>query len=98
MSRGQLTTEIELKALELLDINGLTRDEFRLMPYLQYTLMNTKRFNPERLNGSDRNILSDWRKLGWLRGGVGSEVSVTKEFWDAMNEILWLGYAKGEGQ
>ena len=38
-----------------------------------------------------------WRKKGWIEGGVEG-LRITKEFWDAINEILWLGYVAIEGE
>jgi hypothetical protein len=86
-----LTPEVKALALKLLG-KEITTVELRLMPYIQYTLMNSKRIDVSRVNSDDRAIMSDWRARGWLDGGA-SEMSVSKEFWDAMHELLWVSYA-----
>lgn len=73
------------------------------MPYLQYQLVNEQRLKPEHLNEDDREILSNWVRKGYILDGVneckgrpmmseGVKLKVTKEFWDSILEILWLGY------
>ena len=78
--RGVLTPEVQEAAKNLLGYE-LTVRELRLMPYLQYTVMNDKRINPNHINLEEREILSKWR-----------DVNVTKWFWLAMNEILFVAY------
>lgn len=89
--RGVLTPEVQVVAKNLLGYE-LTVRELRLMPYLQYTVMNDKRINPNHINQEEREILSKWREKGWMCGGAGSDVNVTKWFWLAMNEILFVAY------
>jgi hypothetical protein len=48
-----------------------------------------------KVNAEERAILSDWRKRGFIDGGA-SGLGMTKAFWDAMNEILWMGYVNQE--
>ena len=89
--RGVLTPEVQAVAKNLLGYE-LTVRELRLMPYLQYTVMNDKRINPNHINQEEREILIKWRDKGWMCGGAGSHVNVTKWFWLAMNEILFVAY------
>lgn len=89
--RGHLTEQITKRAIELLNVESFTQKELRLMPYIQYEMMNNQRIDPNKINAEEREILSEWRKRGWIDGGA-SGLSITKEFWDAMNEILWMGY------
>ena len=101
-SRGVLTTRIKEKSMELFG-REITRSEFRLMPYIQYTLVNTQKLNIQQLNQEEKDILVQWVKDGFIEDGVTecgrpmmSErvcLKITKEFWDAINELLWLGYA-----
>ncbi|MDU5780722.1 MAG: hypothetical protein E6Z83_07920 [Pantoea sp.] len=88
--RGQLTIQIKSLASELLG-KEISQVELRLMPYAQYCLMNGKSIDPQRVNLAEREVISDWRKRGFIEGGA-SGLGVTKEFWDAINQILWLGY------
>ena len=92
--RGQLTDEIQKLSQELLGIE-LTQRELRLIPYLQYQMMNEQVIDPRRINGEERQILSKWREAGFILGGA-SGLEMTKQFWDAINQILWLAYVAHE--
>lgn len=89
-NRGQLTQRIKDKSHELLgyEINQI---ELRLMPYIQYVMVNNQRINTSQINSGEREIVSKWRKAGHLEGGA-MDMRITREFWDIMNEILFLGY------
>ena len=88
--RGELTDRVKAKSKELL---GYEMDvtELRLMPYVHYQMMNEQRIDPRKVNGDDRKILSKWRTAGHIEGGA-SGLSMTKEFWLILNEILFLSY------
>ena len=88
--RGKLTPEISAKARELLN-REITQEGLRLMPYIQYVMVNDQRLDQIRISSRERGVLSEWRKAGWIEGGV-SGLSVTKEFWDAINKLIWMGY------
>ena len=89
--RGMVTKEINQVAYDLLGLKEISTAELMLMPYVQYTMMNSKKLDPQRMNNEDRAILSQWRSNNWIEGGA-SGLTITKDFWDAINEILWLGY------
>ena len=90
MGRGQLTEAVKAKSKELLGYEiGVT--ELRLMPYVQYVMMNEQRIDPNKCNGDDREILSKWRKAGHIEGGA-SGLAITREFWDILCEILFMSY------
>ena len=88
--RGQLTDRIKQKSKELLKYE-ITTTELRLMPYIQFTMVNNQKIEPIKINEEERKILSKWRELGYIEGGA-SGLSITKEFWDIINEIIFLGY------
>ena len=94
MGRGKITMELRDKAKELLDIE-ISIIELRLIPYIQFLLVNQQRIQPNKINQDEREILSSWRKKGWLVGGAGGDLEVSKEFWDAMHELLWISYVVG---
>ena len=100
--RGQLTDRIKQRSVELFGYE-ISQKELRLMPYLQYQLVNEQRLKPEHLNEEERQILTKWVEMGYILDGVSAckgrpmmsasvKLKVTKEFWDSILEILWLGY------
>ena len=88
--RGMLTERVKAKTKELFGYE-FTIKELRLLPYLQYVMMNTQILEPKHIDCEERKILSKWRKAGYVEGGA-SGMAITKEFWDKMNAVLWLGY------
>lgn len=92
--RGALTQSIKDKSKELLGYEIGVR-ELRLMAYAQYVMMNEQRIDPNKINQEERGILSKWRAAGHMEGGA-SGMAITKEFWNALCEILWLGYVAHE--
>ena len=99
--RGMLTQRIKETSVKLLGYE-ITQVELRLMPYLQYTLVNDQRLKLEHINKADREILAKWVSRGYILDGVtecgrpmlseGIKLKVQKEFWNSILEILWLGY------
>lgn len=88
--RGELTPRVQQKAVALFGAEITTR-ELRLMPYLSSCMQNFQRLEPIAINAEEREILSKWRKAGYIEGGA-SGLGMTKEFWDAMQELIWLAY------
>jgi len=88
--RGQLTPEIQEIAKKHLN-REISLRELRLMPYIQYTLMNSQKIDPNKINGEERGFIAQWKTEGWCEGGM-TGFAVSKNFWDAINEILWVGY------
>lgn len=88
--RGQLTERIKLKSKELLGYE-ISLHELRLMPYLQYEMVNFQKINPLKVNEADRKVLAKWRKAGHIDGGA-SGLCITEEFWNIMHQIIFLGY------
>lgn len=89
-NRGQLTDRIKVKSKELLGYE-IDTAELRLMAYVQYVMCNEQRVKPAHCNNDDRKILSKWRKAGHIEGGA-SQMGITREFWDILCEIIFLGY------
>ena len=100
--RGQLTQRIKEKSKNLLGYE-INKTELRLMPYLHYQLVNEKRLKPEHVNEEERQILKKWLKKGHILNGVSAgkgrpamsideKLEITKEFWNILNEIIFLGY------
>lgn len=90
--RGMLTPEIEAIAKEKLGIDDLSVTALRLMPHIQYVLMNEKSISFSRINSEETEILQTWFEMGHLVGPLQT-LGCTKDFWDALNEIMWMAYA-----
>ena len=90
MGRGTLTPKVQEKAKTFLG-REMTLVELRLIPYCQYVMCNEQRIDIRKCNREDRDVLNLWRDAGYIKGGA-SGLSITKEFWDFMCEILWLTY------
>jgi hypothetical protein len=88
--RGQLTSRIKEKSFELLGYE-IDQKELRLMVYVQYVMINDQYIDIRKINQEEREILSQWRKAGYIEGGA-SQMGITKEFWDILCEIIFLGY------
>lgn len=89
--RGQLTQRVQDAAKRLLS-REITVHELRLMPYVQYLMVNEQKLDIAKINQEEREILSSWRKNGYLYGGAGERMEVTREFWNILCEIIWLAY------
>ncbi len=90
MARGALTDEIQQLANEFLG-RPIATVELRLYPYLDYLMKNEQKINPQHINGVDRDTLQILREEGHIEGGA-SGLSMTKEFYDYINQVLWYGY------
>lgn len=88
--RGQLTERIKKKSLELMGYE-INQKELRLMPYIQYVMMNEQKLDVAKINHEEREILSKWKKAGYIEGGA-SGMRISKQFWNILSEILLLGY------
>lgn len=88
--RGQLTDLIKTRGRELLGYEiGVV--ELRLMPYIMHTMTNDQKIDIRKCNQADREVLQKWREAGHIEGGA-SGLQITKEFWDIVCEIVFLGY------
>ena len=93
--RGCLTDEIQQEAKKFLGREITTR-ELRLLPYIDYCLKNAFAFDNSKINDEERNILKQWENenclvYSWVRG-----IESTKEFYDFIQRVLWLGYVEGK--
>lgn len=88
--RGQLTDEIQKLAKGFLG-REINVQELRLYPYLDYVMKNNQKIEPCRINKEERNILKQLKEENHIEGGA-SGLSMTKEFYDYINQVLWLSY------
>ena len=91
--RGAITSEIQTVAQRHLK-RKISTTELRLMAYVQYVMMNEQKIDIQKCNQDDREVLRKWREEGHIKGGE-SGLAITREFWDAVCEILWFGYIIG---
>ena len=88
--RGMLTKSVQAEAVNYFG-RAISQRELRLMPYIQFVMMNNQRIEPNKVNQDERDILSLWRAEGHIEGGAGG-LAITKDFWDAINQLMWLAY------
>ncbi len=69
----------------------LDQTELRLIPYVQYEMVNNQHLDINKISGAEREILKKWRDAGHLTGGA-SQMNITKEFWEYLCAILFLAY------
>ncbi len=91
--RGALTPKIQELSKAFFK-RKMTTIELRLIPYVQYVMLNEQKLDPQKINSEERTIFMQWKKDGHCKGGI-TGLSVTKEFWDFMCEVLFEAYVKG---
>ena len=52
---------------------------------------NDQKIKPQHCNQADRDILRKWKVAGHIEGGM-TGLAITKEFWDIICEIIFMGY------
>ena len=88
--RGVLTEKIQELSRGFLG-REITTTELRLYVYLDYVMKNDQIIDTRRVNGEDRKVLSTLRAEEHIEWGA-SGLSMTKEFYDFINQVLWYGY------
>ena len=91
MGRGQLSDAVQEVAQKVLGRPLSCISELRLLPYLDFVMKNEQKIDPWKINEEDRNILKELKAEGHIKGGICG-LQMTKEFYDAIQEILWIGY------
>lgn len=86
MSRGMFTEELK----EKYGVNNVK--ELRLLPYIQYLLVNHLSVDPNKIDSTEREILIRWRDEGKITFSCTEPMTTTKEFWDWLNEVMWVAY------
>lgn len=91
--RGQLTQRIKDKSKELFGYE-ITLRQLRLIPYLLHVMQNNKKIADEKINDEEYEIILDWQSQGHITYTItdGGKLTMTKDFWNKANEILYLGY------
>lgn len=86
-----LTQRIKDKSVELLGYE-MSQIELRLMPHIHYVMCNKQRFDYRHLNDDDLDVVEHWMDKGFLTESKDGRLTITKDFYQALNEFLWLGY------
>lgn len=93
INRGCLTDEIQNLAKEYLG-REITTTELRLYPYIDYCIKNGGYMDRSKMNGEEIDILHNYNEKIQLRRDRCGYVSVTKEFYDYMQKVLWISYVE----
>ena len=94
--RGVLTKEVQEIAKKHID-REIDRTELRLIPYIQYIMVNEQRLDISKINQDERVILRKWKDSGLVEGGA-TGLSITEDFWNFICEVLFQSYVKQEGE
>ena len=96
MKRGMITDEIKQKSIELLGYE-VSQQELRLIPYVMYCLVNDDNIDMRKVNNAEREILMKWKEKGFI-DSPSSDLAMSKEFYDAANQFIFIGYVKAIGR
>lgn len=89
--RGSINGAVRAKSQEVLGYE-MTLSELRLIPYIGYLMMNEQRLDIRKVNDAEWKIIDKWKDKGFMTVNNIQEVTITKQFWDAISEIQWLCY------
>ena len=96
MKRGMITDEIKQKSIELLGYE-VSQQELRLIPYVMFCLLNNANVDIGKVNNAEREILMQWKEKGFI-DSPSSDLVMSKEFYDAANQLIFIGYVKAVGR
>lgn len=96
MSRGALSEAIRTVCNKH-NIQEINLTQLRLLPYIQYCLVNQQGIDPRRINTEERGYLKEWKAEGYLEGG-SQGLRISKKFWNFINDCLWVSYVTEEGR
>ena len=94
--RGVLTKEVQEIAKKHIG-REIDRTELRLIPYIQYVMVNEQRLDISKIKQDERVVLRKWKDAKLIEGGA-SGLSITEEFWNFLCEILFQSYVKQKGE
>ena len=92
MSRGQITDGVKKVSMGQLGY-AIDTAELRLMPYLQYCMVNSEAMSERRMNDGDHKVLRKWKGKGFI-DSAGLRPKLTKKFYVAIMEILCVAYCQ----
>jgi hypothetical protein len=93
--RGEITDIIKAKSVELLGY-AINKEELGLMAHLQVISTNWHNADKAKINRLEWNYIDTWEENGYLstreRTAPICKVFITKEFWDIICELVFMGY------
>ena len=89
--RGMLTPQVQDVAEKQLGRPLKCTAELRLLPYLDYLMKNQQKIDIRKINQEERELFQELKREGHVDGGACG-LMMTKEFYDAIQQILWQGY------
>ena len=88
--RGKLTDYIKTESSKF-NGNPISLAELKLIPYVVDCLLNNRLVNIRHISPADITIINVWKSLGYV-DYTQTKFTVTKQFWDFMTQMLWMGY------
>lgn len=73
----------------------LDRKNIRLLPYIQYVLMNEQVFDISKITLQENAIIQELKSKGCLIDHKG-RIRCTLDFWTVLNDVLYLAYVDHE--
>lgn len=83
--RGCLTDRLREKY-------GINETELRLLPYIHYCATNYMPIDPAKISPEEREILSGWKKKGWIDYRLNHPISLSKDFYELICDVMWDSY------
>lgn len=88
--RGRYDADRAAKHKEFLG-RDLTLEDIRLIPYIQYCVVNHNQLDRSEMDANERKLVNDWVERGWLE--KFPHVIPSREFWQFMCDVLFDFYA-----
>lgn len=83
---------MKAKSKELLGYE-ITVKELRLIPYLHYIVINEQIIDTRKINNEEMELIRAFENKGYCDFSI-NRFTVTKQFYDAMSEIIYLAYVE----
>ena len=94
--RGVLTKEVQEIAKKHIG-RKVDVTELRLIPYIQYVMVNDQRLDVNKVSSDERKVLRKWKDAELIEGGA-SGLAITEEFWNYICAVMFQSYVKQEGE
>lgn len=70
--------------------HDLTKEELRLIPYLQSCAVNHYATDRSKMSAAERRLVTEWQERGWLERFP--YIIPSREFWQFMCDVLFGFY------